>query len=147
MVLSAAMGVMTRMRRLFWPVIADEKSASGAVRIASKWIFGWSALLVGIGLIDLIVVVLAPMQTQNGSVATAFVWYTIGAAAVFGLIAWRIRSMSLPWSIAGLLTCIVGAITVLPSPFALVVYLFLASISLGAVRATYEHRRLALQNR
>jgi hypothetical protein len=146
-VLSSAVALTTRVRGLFWPVIADEESASRAVRIVSWCIFGWSGLLVCIGVIDLIVVILAPSRTPAGSVASAFVWYTVGLAAVFGLIAWRIRSMSLPWSIVGLVICVIGAISVLPSPFALAVYAFLALISIGAVRATHKYRRLILQNR
>ena len=135
---------------MLWPSIADEESATTAIQRVSKLVFAWSFLLIAIGLFDLLVVSLTPVGRQKPSgtsVATAFVWYTIGVGIVFGVIGWRIRTMSLSWAIAGLLVCAVGALAVLPSPFAFVVYIFLVLIFANAVRATYKYKRFALRAR
>lgn len=142
------MELITRTRNVLWPEIADEQSARTAIQRVSKWVFAWSFLLIAIGLFDLLVVSLTPVGTQkpsSTSVATAFVWYTIGVGIVFGVIGWRIRTMSLSWAIAGLSICALGALAVLPSPFAFVVYLFLVLIFANAVRAIHKYKRIVLR--
>ena len=138
--------LLTRMRQIVWPVIADEKSASTAVRTMSKWVLGWAALLVAIGLLDLLIISLAPAGVQKPSgtsVASAFVWYTIGVGLIFGVIGWRVKAMSFTWAIIGLLVCVLGAVAVLPSPFAFVIYVFLVLIFANAVRATHKYKHTA----
>ena len=135
------MQIMARVKQLFWPAITDEKSAATTIQHASRWVFGWAALLVAIGLLDLIVLSLMPSSKQTSSDASAFVWYAIGAGVVFGIIGWRMRGNSFGCSIAGLLICLIGAFAVLPSPFAFLIYVFLVLIFTNAIRAIYRYKR------
>jgi hypothetical protein len=133
---------------MLWPPIADEESASRAASQASKLVFAWSFFLIGIGLLDLLVVSVTPSggnKPAGTSVASAFVWYTLGEGLVFVAIGWRVRKMSLGWAIAGLLVCLLGAVAVLPSPFAFVVYAFLVLIFANLIRASRIHKRLAMR--
>jgi hypothetical protein len=139
------MQLMAKIRNMLWPEIADERSASTAIQRAAKWVFAWSFLLIAIGLLDLLVSLVLVAKSPSGiSVATEFVWYTIGAGLMFGIIGWRIRKMSLGWAIAGLLICVIGALAVLPSPFGFVINIFLVLIFANAVRATYKYKHIAL---
>jgi hypothetical protein len=134
------------MKRFLWPAITDEGSATTTVRTVSKCIFGWSVFLIAIGLLDLLIISLTPAGGQKPSgtsVASAFVWYTIGVGLIFGVIGWRVKTMSFVWAIVGLSVCVLGAIAVLPSPFGFVIYVFLALVFANAVRATYKYKYAA----
>jgi hypothetical protein len=144
---SPDVGLFTRMRHIVWPEIADQKSATATARLASKLVLAWSFLLIAIGLFDLLVVSVTPAgahQPSGTSVASAFVWYTIGEGIIFAVIGWRIRAMSLGWAIAGVAICVVGALAVLPSPFSFVVYVFLVLIFTNVVRASSKYKRVGV---
>ncbi len=139
------MRVIAPLRNVFWPEISDERSALTATHRAAKWVFGWSILLIGIGLLDVVVILtmVTPKTTETRG-ATEFVWYTIGAGLLFGVIAWRVSKNSFGWAIGGLAICVIGALAILPSPFGFVVYVLLGIIFMTAVRAASKSKRTAL---
>lgn len=129
-------------KNAIWSELSDERSIAIAVQRAGKWVFGWSFLLIAIGLLDLLVSLFLMAKKPSGTtVAIEFVWYTIGAGLLFAFIGWQIRRNSLGWSIAGLAICSFGAFTALPSPFAFLIYAFLVLIFVNAVRANYKVKR------
>jgi fucose permease len=139
------MQLFALLRNVLWPEIPDAQSALTASQRASKWVLGWSILLVAIGLLDLVVSLTTVLpKTTETAAATEFVWYTIGAGLLFGLIAWRVSKNSLGWAIGGLAICIIGAFAILPSPFGFAVYVLLGLIFVTAIRAASKHKRTAL---
>ncbi len=139
------MRLIAPLRNVFWPEISDERSALTSTRRVAKWVFGWSILLIAIGLLDLVVslTMVAPKTTET-TAATEFVWYTMGAGILFAIIAWRVSKNSLGWAIGGLAICIIGALAILPSPFGFAVYVLLGLIFVTAVRAASKSKRTAL---
>ena len=129
------------MRNLLWPSVSDEPSAKTVAHRATKWIFGWAILCVSVGLLDFLVTLTLPAPPVGASAATEFVWYILGMGLIFGVIAWRIGRMSLPWSIAGLSICVLAAIAILPSPFGFILYGFLVLVFTNAIHATSKYRR------
>jgi hypothetical protein len=140
------MPLMAQTRNVLWPEIADDKSAVIAVQRVSTWVFVWSSLCLAIGLLDLIVSISLAnnRKASGGSIGMEFVWYIIIEGLIYGVIAWRIRMMSVIWAIVGLVISAVGALAVLPSPFAFLLYALLVLAFINAVRATNRHRRVAL---
>jgi hypothetical protein len=145
-VVSLNMALMSQTRNVLWPEFADEKSATIAVRRVSNWVFVWSALCVAIGLLDLIVSIslVGNRKASGGGTGTEFVWYIIVEGLVYGVIAWRIRNMSVSWALVGLVISVVGALAVLRSPFAFILYAFLVLAFISALRAINKQRRIAL---
>jgi hypothetical protein len=136
------MPLSTSIRNVIWPELEDEQSVALAVQRAAKLVYGWSILLIAIGLLDLVVTLFLMAKKPSGtSVATDFVWFTLGAGLFFALIAWRISRNSLGWAIAGLAICALGAFAVLPSVLGFLIYVFIVLIFVSAVRATYKFRR------
>lgn len=139
------MRLIAPIRNILWPELPDEQSAATAIQRAAKWVFGWSILLVAIGLLDLVVsLTMVTPKTTETSAATEFVWYTIGAGLLFGIIAWRVSKNSRGWAIGGIAVCVIGALAILPSPFGFVVYVLLGLIFVTAVRAASKSKRAPL---
>lgn len=131
---------------MLWPSIADEASARIVIRRAFKWAIVWSFLCLAIGLLVLLAsfATVGRQRSSGTSAATVFAWYSIGEGIFFGVIAWRIRTMSRGWAITGLSVAVVGAPAVLPSPFAFVAYLFVVLAFTNACRATNTYKRMVL---
>ena len=146
MIVSPDMALMAQTRNALWPEISDEKSATIAVQRVSNWVFIWSFLCLGIGVLDLIVSIslVSNRKASGGGTGTEFVWYIIVEGLLYGVIAWRIRKMSVSWAVVGLVISAVGALAVLRSPFAFILYAFLVLAFISALRAINKHRRVAL---
>jgi hypothetical protein len=133
---------MASLKQRFWPTIDDEESANLAVRGAFTWSVTWAFLNLSLGLISL---------SSGSAIADSydarliFDCYSIIDGAIFGLIAWKIRSMSKGWAIAGLAVTsfgVLASLSVAPSPFLLVGHSLVLLSFVNAVRAAVVVKRL-----
>jgi hypothetical protein len=133
---------MMSLKQRFWPMIEDEESARRAVQSAFKWSVTWAILGLSLGLISL---VSGSAIVDSYNAALVFDCYSIADGILFGLIAWKIRSMSRGWAIAGLIVTTFGvlaSLSIAPSPIALVAHTLVLLSFVNAVRATNVVNRL-----
>jgi hypothetical protein len=136
------------MRRLFWPVLRDRNAALQVARSAARW-YVLAALISGaFGLISLFSG--SPIARSATDSTIAFSAFSLADAALFGVIAFQIRSMSVGWSIAGLALGVVevAASFLSPhfSPISLLVELYILLRFVNAVRAARAYHGFAARD-
>jgi FtsH-binding integral membrane protein len=130
--------MLHRWRQRIWPTITDSDSACAAIRGAVKISAAWAAVSLLLAIAALHIGLTHP-PISPGQIGEAV--GSLVDAMIFGLLAWKIRRMSRPWAITGLV------FTILMMPFALsslLAILFHAAVLIafiGAVRATTAFRR------
>jgi hypothetical protein len=136
-----------------WHHVNDEPSARRAVERAARITTVWAVINVGLGIISILsgsrITERDPLKWQGGVIdnggqsISGYAFLFVGI--LFGLVAWKMRRMSLPWALGGL---ILAAITLLadfaetPSPIALIFHAFVIISFINAVRATVKFQRL-----
>jgi hypothetical protein len=136
-----------------WPTINDEPSARRAVERAARITTVWAIINAGFGIISILsgsrITERDPLKWQGGVIdnggQSVSGYAVLFVGILFGLVAWKMRRMSLPWTLGGL---ILAAITLLadlaetPSPIALIGHAFVILYFINATRATVAFRRL-----
>ena len=135
-----------------WPATNDEPSARRAVERAARITTVWAVINAGVGMMSILsssrITERDPLSWQGGVIdnggqsVSGYAFLFVGI--LFGLVAWKMRRMSLAWTLGGL---ILAAITLLadlaatPSPIALIAHAFVIFYFINAVRATVAFRR------
>jgi hypothetical protein len=136
-----------------WPTINDEPSARRAVERAARITTAWAVINAALGIISILsgsrLTERDPIKWQgsvidnSGQSVSGYAFLFIGI--LFGLVAWKMRRMSLSWTLGGL---ILAALTLLadfaatPSPIALVAHVFVILCFINAVRGTVAFQRV-----
>jgi hypothetical protein len=140
-----------------WPAINDEPSARLTVERAARITTFWAVINAALGIISILsgsrITERDPTNWQGGVIddggqsISGYAFLFVGI--LFGLFAWKMRRMSMPWTLGGL---ILAAITLLadfaamPSPIALIAHAFVILCFINAVRATVKFQRLQAEH-
>jgi hypothetical protein len=118
----------------YWPKIEDEHSAEAAVKPAigvSAFVAGMSGLVAVLSLLYK-----KPIFGFNG--------WSLVDAALFVLVAWRIKKMSRTWSVLGLLIYLLEIVfnvaTSKPGAIGVLTVVFIL-MYIGAIRATFSYHK------
>jgi hypothetical protein len=131
-----------------WPTINDEPSARRAVERVARITTIWAVINAGLGIISILsgsrITDRDPSGIDNGGQSiSGYAFLFVGL--LFGLVAWKMRRMSLVWTLGGL---VLAAITLLadlaetPNPIAIIAHAFVILYFINAVRATVKFQRL-----
>jgi hypothetical protein len=129
----------------FWPSIPDQVSAERIARSVAKW-YVFAAIVSGVlGIASLISgKQITKSEFDHHVVASSF---SLLDAALFGWIAYKILSMSVGWSVTGLILALVGTLLSMGagevSPIAMIFELYAILRFIHAIRAARAWRRFA----
>jgi len=138
----------------FWPAFKDQTSIVRGVERAVRFATISAVLNAGIGIISIVsnsqITEREPLVAQGivldngGHTLSGYAFLFVGL--FFGLVAWKIRSMSRGWAFGGLILSVITLLTtfaqVAPSPLALVFQAVVIAYFINAVRATLAFQRM-----
>jgi hypothetical protein len=143
---------MRRWKERIWPTINDQRSASRAVERAVRITTIWAVVNAAIGLVSILsksrITDRNPVEwdgmvlDSGGSSISGLVFLFLGV--LFGVVAWKIRSMSRNWALGGLVLAAImlfSDLATFPSPIALVLHAIVLLYFIHAVRAAVVFER------
>jgi len=130
-----------------WPRISDRASAQRAANLASRWYILGAIFTGALALIAIFSGKDIPQSELSGEIAISSL--SILDAALLGFVAYKVRKLSVGWSIAGLALFLFGLLNGASSPITLIIDFFIVFNLVGGVRASLKWReldRLAVAN-
>ncbi len=136
--------MVQRWKHRLWPTIVDVDSARSAVRRAVSWSTIWAVLS---GVLALIAIFSGrPIAESPDSTRVLYDGWSLLDAALFGLVAWKIRSMSKAWSVTGLILVALNILFSLASgqfnPLTFLVHVAIVFAFINGIRGAFAYHRL-----
>jgi hypothetical protein len=123
-----------------WPTISDRASAQRAANFASRWYIVGAVFTGVLALIAILSGRDIPRSQFSDEIAISSL--SILDSALLGFVAYKVRKLSVGWSVAGLALFLFGLLAGGSSPIALIIDFFVFFNLIGGVRASLKWRDL-----